>query len=86
MQFGGPVPSAPDFSVGLAVSLDGVEFLPDAYNPVFWRTVDFINHPSALDPALVELGERWLLYYRRASANGSGGESLAVAQSPLVPR
>jgi hypothetical protein len=86
MQFGVPVPSSPDFSVGVAVSLDGARFIPDAYDPVFSRTLDFINHPSALDPAVVALGDRWLLYYRRAMSDGSGGESLAVAQSPVQPR
>lgn len=86
MQFGMPVPSSPDFSIGVALSLDGTGFVPDAYNPVFSRTLDFINHPSALDPAVVDLGDRWLLYYRRAMPDGSGGESLAVAQSPALPR
>jgi hypothetical protein len=56
----------PDWSVGLAVSLDGEDFTLDAYNPVFDRTTDFINHPSELDPALLRLPDRWLLYYRRA--------------------
>jgi hypothetical protein len=86
MQFGSPVPSAPDYSIGLAVSLDAAQFTIDAYGPVFERTTDFINHPSELDPAVVRLGERWLLYYRRAKPDGSAGETLAVATSPAIPR
>ena len=84
-QFGTPMPTPPDFSVGLAV-FDGERFIPDAYDPVFDRTTDFINHPSELDPAVVELGDRWLLYYRRAKPDGSAAETLAVAQSPALPR
>jgi hypothetical protein len=80
------VQSPPDFSIGLAVSLDGVSFIPDAWNPVFDRTTDFINHPSELDPAVIARADRWLLYYRRAKADGCAAETLAVAASPLVPR
>ncbi len=86
MQFGVPTPTPPDYSIGLAVSADGTTFLPDAYDPVFDRTTDFINHPSELDPAVLSLGDHWLLYYRRAKADGSDGETLAVASSPVVPR
>ncbi len=85
-QFGMPVPTPPDYSVGVAVSVDGTSFVPDAYDPVFDRTTDFINHPSELDPAVLRDGARWLLYYRRAKPDGSGGDTLAVAQSPLTPR
>jgi hypothetical protein len=85
-QYGTPMPTPPDFSIGVAVSSDGLRFFPDAYNPVFDRTTDFINHPSELDPAVVELGDRWLLYYRRAKPDGSAAETLAVAQSPVLPR
>jgi hypothetical protein len=85
-QFGTPTPTPPDYSVGVAVSTDGVTFIPDAYNPVFDRITDFINHPSELDPAVARFGDRWLIYYRRARADGSAGETLAVARSPAVPR
>lgn len=85
-QFGTPTPTPPDYSIGLAVSSDGATFIPDAYDPVFDRTTDFINHPGELDPAVVAVGDRWLLYYRRAKADGSAAETLAVAASPVVPR
>ncbi len=86
-QFGTPTPTPPDYSIGLAVSADGgATFIPDAYDPVFDRTIDFINHPGELDPAVLSLGDQWLLYYRRANADGSMAETLAVATSPVVPR
>ena len=86
-QFGTPTPTPPDYSIGVAVSDDGgATFIPDAYDPVFDRTSDFINHPGELDPAFVSLGDQWLLYYRRANADGSQAETLAVARSPVVPR
>jgi hypothetical protein len=85
-QFGVPTQSPPDWSVGLAVSADGATFIPDAYDPVFDRTTDFINHPSELEPAVVATNERWLLYYVRAKPDGSAAETLAVATSPITPR
>ncbi|MCU1280641.1 MAG: hypothetical protein JWM53_4187 [bacterium] len=85
-QFGVPTPTPPDYSIGLAVSADGATLVPDAYDPVFDRTTDFINHPSELEPALVSLGDHWLLYYVRAKPDGSGAETLAFAVSPVVPR
>ena len=85
-QFGVPTPTPPDYSIGVAVSADTTTFQPDAYDPVFDRTTDFINHPSELDPAVVSLGDHWLLYYRRAKPDGSAGETLAVAISPLAPK
>jgi len=86
-QFGTPTPTPPDYSIGLAVSADGgATFIPDAYDPVFDRTSDFINHPGELDPAVLDLGDHWLLYYRRANADGTQGETLAVASSPVTPR
>jgi hypothetical protein len=85
-QFGNPVPTPPDWSIGLAVSTDAATFIPDAYNPVFDRTSDFINHPGELDPAVLSFADHWLLYYRRAKADGSAAETLAVATSPVVPR
>ena len=85
-QFGVPTPTPPDWSIGLAVTTDGATFLPNAYDPVFDRATDFINHPGELDPAVLSLGDHWLLYYRRAKADGSAAETLAVATSPVVPR
>jgi hypothetical protein len=89
-QFGTPTPTPPDYSIGLAVTSDGATFIPDAYDPVFDRTTDFINHPGELDPAVIAVGSgdsaRWLLYYRRAKADGSAAETLAVATSPVMPR
>ncbi|MGZ3438957.1 MAG: hypothetical protein ACXVDD_05560 [Polyangia bacterium] len=85
-QFGVPTPSPPDYSIGLAVSADTATFVLDAYNPVFDRTTDFINHPSELQPAVLSVGDRWLLYYVRAKPDGSAAETLAVATSPITPR
>ena len=85
-QFGVPTPSPPDFSIGVAVTVDGVTFVPDAYDPIFDRTTDFINHPSELQPAVVSVDQRWLLYYVRAQPDGSAAETLAVAASPGTPR
>jgi hypothetical protein len=85
-QFGVPTPSPPDYSIGLAVSGDSATFVADAYDPVFNRTTDFINHPSELQPAVVSLADRWLLYYVRAKPDGSAAETLAVATSPATPR
>ncbi len=83
MQFGAPVPTPPDFSVGLATSTDGNTFSLYPYNPIFDRTLEFLDHPSELDPAVIEFQGRRLLYYRRAAPDGSGNENLAVAQSPM---
>jgi hypothetical protein len=90
MQSGTPTPTPPDWSIGLAVSLASdnrsIEVTLDASNPVFDRTTDFINHPSELDPAVVHLTDRWLLYYRRAKPDGTAAETLAVAVSPATPQ
>jgi hypothetical protein len=79
-----------NFSIGEAASPpgdgDGVEFTPYPFNPVFDRVEMFIQHPSELDPALVPLGDEQLLYYRRASADGSVSGPLGVARSPALPR
>ncbi|HEY2749179.1 MAG TPA: hypothetical protein VGL86_31395 [Polyangia bacterium] len=84
-QFGTPTPTPPDWSIGVAVSTDGATFTPDPYDPAFDRTSDFINHPGELDPAVIAVGDAWLLYYRRANADGSGADTLAVASSPVIP-
>ncbi len=84
-QFGTPTPTPPDWSIGVAVSTDGATFTPDPYDPVFDRTSDFINHPGEIDPAVLPLGDAWLLYYRRANADGTAANTLAVATSPVIP-
>jgi hypothetical protein len=88
-QFGTPTPTPPDWSIGVAVSTDAESFIPDAYDPVFDRTSDFINHPGEIDPAVVSLDadndNRRLLYYRRANADGTSADTLAVATSPVIP-
>ncbi|HXU68442.1 MAG TPA: hypothetical protein VN947_03895 [Polyangia bacterium] len=88
-QFGTPTPTPPDWSIGVAVSTDYATFTPDAYDPVFDRVSDFINHPGELDPSVLSLDanhdHRRLLYYRRAKADGSAADTLAVATSPVQP-
>jgi hypothetical protein len=76
----------PNFSIGEAASSDGVTFTPYPYNPVFDRVVMFLDHQSELEPAIATVGSTQLLYYRRASADTSLDEGLAVARSPQQPR
>jgi hypothetical protein len=85
-QFGQLVPVPPNWSIGEAASLDGVHFQPYGFNPVFDRTVDFTRHPSELDPAVIDLGSEWHLFYRRAAPDGSASENLALARTPIAPR
>ena len=75
-----------NFSVGEAASSDGASFTPYPFNPVFDRVVNFLDHPSELDPAVVSVGGQQLLYYRRASADTTTPDVLGVARSPLQPR
>ncbi len=86
LQFGRPVAEAPNWSIGEAASLDGVQFQPYPFNPVFDRTVDFTLHPSELDPAVIDAGTEWHLFYRRAAPDGSASENLALARTPISPR
>jgi len=85
LEFGKLVPTPPDWSVGEAAG-DGASFTPYPFNPVFTRVLDFLTHPSELDPAVIALGDQWLLYYRRAAADGSKSENLAAARSPQQPQ
>jgi hypothetical protein len=85
-NFGQVQPVPPNFSIGEAASTDGVMFTPYPYNPVFDRVVMFLDHQSELEPAIVTVGTTQLLYYRRASADASSDEGLAVARSPQEPR
>jgi hypothetical protein len=86
LEFGESVPTPPDYSIGEAASTDGRSFVPYPFNPVFTRVLDFLTHPSELDPAVIALGDTWLLYYRRAAADGSQSENLAAARSPQQPQ
>jgi hypothetical protein len=86
LQFGEAQPTPPDFSVGEAAARDGASFVPYPFNPVFDRVVNFLDHPSELDPAVIAWDSGWLLYYRRAASDGSKPENLAVARSPAMPR
>jgi hypothetical protein len=85
LEFGKVVPTPPDWSIGEAAG-DGATFTPYPFNPVFTRVLDFLTHPSELDPAVISVGDEWLLYYRRAAADGSKSENLAAARSPQQPQ
>ncbi len=75
-----------NFSIGEAASPDGVSFTPYPFNPVFDRVLNFVDHPSELEPAIAAVGDVQYLYYRRALADGTGDDGLAVARSPeLTP-
>ena len=78
-QFGKTLPTPPDFSIGEAASTDGARFVPYPFDPVFDRVLEFLTHPSELDPAVIALGDTWLLYYRRADADGT---SRRTSRSP----
>jgi hypothetical protein len=83
LEFGKQVPTPPDFAVGEAASTDGRSFVPYPFNPVFTRVLDFLTHPSELDPAIATLDDtHQLLYYRRAAADGTQSENLAAARTP----
>jgi hypothetical protein len=86
LQFGMPVEEPPNFSIGEASTLDGTTLVPWPYGPVFDRTQNFLSHPSELDPAVVQVGERRLLYYRGAAADETRPTGLAAAQNPVPIR
>jgi hypothetical protein len=89
MQFGKTLPTPPDFSIGEAATPDqnaATAFVPYPFNPVFDRVLEFLTHPSELEPAVVSFGDQRLLYYRRAAADGTKSENLAVARSPAQPQ
>lgn len=77
-------PTPPDFSIGEASSYDGKSFTPYPFEPVFDRAVNFLEHPSELEPAVIAFGGQRLLYYRRAGS-ALKSEGLAVAHSPVDP-
>ena len=81
-----PIP--PNFSIGFAsATFAGGRLsmlVPHPWNPVFDRIEGFLVHPSELSPAVVEApeGERYLLYYGRASVDGTDYANLGVAENP----
>jgi hypothetical protein len=85
IQFGKPVPIPPNHSIGLFTSSDGRNFVAWPFNPVFDRVVDFLSHPSELEPAVVTLGDERLLYYRAADFDGGRPRNLGVARAPVEP-
>jgi hypothetical protein len=78
-------PTPADWSIGEASSYDGLGFTPYPFEPVFDRTLNFLDHPSELEPAVISFGGQLLMYYRRAAADGSRSEGLAIAHSPADP-
>ncbi|MFH2009702.1 MAG: hypothetical protein ABI333_24120 [bacterium] len=78
----GQIPS--NYSVGYAASLDGVIFQVYPYNPIFDRIYPntFVNHGSELAPAVVDLGDRFLLFYTAADRNLGDWENIRVAVNP----
>jgi hypothetical protein len=87
LQLGRLVPTPADWSIGEAGSTDGgATFVVYPFNPVFDRVLDFLTHPSELDPAVITWhGTDWM-FYRRAAADGTQPENLALARSPALPR
>lgn len=82
VQFGKVIPTAANFSIGEAAAYPGSRLVPYPFNPVFDRVLEFLTHPSELDPAVITYGNGWLLYYRRAAADGTKSDNLALAKSP----
>ena len=85
IEFGKLVAEAANFSIGEASTLDGRTLVPWPFDPAFDRVVQFVDHTSELDPAVVTVGDARLLYYRGASADESTLENLGVAESPAAP-
>ncbi len=78
----GQIPS--NYSIGYAASRDGVSFEVYPFNPVLDRIYPntFVNHGSELTPAVVDLGDRYLLFYSAADRNLGDWENLRVAVNP----
>jgi hypothetical protein len=85
IQFDKVIPTPANFSIGEAASV-GNGFVPYPFNPVFDRVLEFLTHPSEVDPAVITYGDTWLLYYRRAAADGTKSDNLALARSPVDPK
>jgi hypothetical protein len=81
IQFGEAVPTPANFSIGEAASYDGKRFVSYPFNPVFDRVSEFLNHPSELEPSVIPYQNASLLYYRRAAADGTRSDNLAVAKN-----
>jgi hypothetical protein len=62
----------------------GEPYVAYPFNPIFDRTLNFIDHPSELEPSLLRRRDEWLLYYRRQTVSGMP-DALAVARSPVQP-
>lgn len=73
----------PNFSVGEAATIDGRTLIPWPFNPVFDRVQVFVRHPAELEPAVIPVGNRRLLYYRSAAADESPPTNLGVAENPV---
>ncbi len=78
----GQIPS--NYSIGYAASRDGLYFEVYPYNPVFDRIYPntFVNHGSELAPMVVDLGDRYLLFYAAADRNLGDWENFRVAVNP----
>lgn len=78
----GQIPS--NYSIGYAASRDGLSFEVFPYNPVFDRIYpnSFVDHASELTPAVVDLGDRYLLFYTAADRNLGDWENFRVAVNP----
>jgi hypothetical protein len=85
LQFGMAADTPANFSIGEATSENGGSFTPYPFEPVFDRVTDFVTHQSELAPAVVDHGEARLLYYLRASRDGTIPGALAAARSPAEP-
>ncbi|MBU1238560.1 hypothetical protein KKF84_20100, partial [Myxococcota bacterium] len=71
-------------SIGYLASKDGVTFYPYPFNPIFDRIVpnSFVNHDSEFAPAVLDLGERTVLFYGIADADGQEWSNLGWAINP----
>jgi hypothetical protein len=83
VQDGVPTEIPPNFSVGEAATTDGRALIPWPFNPIFDRVQVFVRHPAELEPAVIPLGNRRLLYYRSAAADESPPTNLGVAENPV---
>jgi hypothetical protein len=85
IQFGQDVPIPPNDSIGFASTLVSApsSLVDYPYNPVFDRVVGFLDHRGEVAPSAVEIApDRYLLYYRGTSADGTTDEGIGVAVSP----
>ena len=83
VQSGVPMEIPPNFSVGEAATTDGRTLIPWPFNPIFDRIQVFVLHPAELEPAVIPLGSRRLLYYRAAAADESPPTNVGVAENPV---